>query len=82
VRAIDSRPSAAEREWFECTVVELLPNLFGTALRLTRNRAEAEDLVHDTVTRGWTRLHELADRTRLRGWLFRILTNMFLSARG
>jgi RNA polymerase sigma-70 factor (ECF subfamily) len=55
--------------------------LFGTALRLTRNRADAEDLVADTVARGWSHLHELGDRTRLRGWLFRILTNAFLSAR-
>jgi RNA polymerase sigma-70 factor (ECF subfamily) len=81
VPAIDSGRSAADREWFECTVVALLSDLFGTALRLTRNRADAEDLVADTVARGWTHLDELADRTRLRGWLFRILTNMFLSAR-
>jgi RNA polymerase sigma-70 factor (ECF subfamily) len=81
VRVIDSARSASEREWFESTVVELLPDLFGAALRLTRNRADAEDLVSDTVARGWTRLHELSERARLRGWLFRILTNMFLSAR-
>ena len=70
MRVTDSAPSASEREWFESTVVELLPDLFGTALRLTRNRADAEDLVSDTVTRGWTRLHlrdtieEDARRTR------------------
>jgi RNA polymerase sigma-70 factor, ECF subfamily len=81
VRAIDSGRSTADREWFECTVVELLSDLFGTALRLTRNRADAEDLVADTVARGWSHLHELADRSRVRGWLFRILTNAFLSAR-
>jgi RNA polymerase sigma-70 factor (ECF subfamily) len=79
VTAQDS--SAAEREWFERAIVELLPNLFGTALRLTRNRADAEDLVADTVVRGWSHLDELADRARLGGWLFRILTNAFLSAR-
>ena len=81
VCAMDSARSAADREWFERTVVELLSDLFGTALRLTRNRADAEDLVADTVARGWSHLHELADRTRLRGWLFRILANAFLSAR-
>jgi RNA polymerase sigma-70 factor, ECF subfamily len=73
--------SAADRQWFEDAIVELLPDLFGAALRLTRNRADAEDLVAETVTRGWSHLHDLADRTRLRGWLFRILTNTFLSAR-
>ena len=81
VRAIDSGRSAADREWFEGIVVELLSDLYGTALRLTRNRADAEDLVADTVARAWSHLGELADRTRLRGWLFRILTNAFLSAR-
>jgi len=81
VRATDSGRTAADREWFECAVIELLSDLFGTALRLTRNRVDAEDLVADTVARGWSHLHELADRGRLRGWLFRILTNTFLSAR-
>ena len=80
-RAIDSGRSAVDREWFERIVLDLLSDLYGTALRLTRNRAEAEDLVDDTVARAWSHLDELADRTRLRGWLFRILTNTFLSAR-
>jgi DNA-directed RNA polymerase specialized sigma24 family protein len=73
--------TTADREWFERMVAELLPDLFGTALRLTRNRADAEHLVADTVARAWSHLPELTDRTRLRGWLFRILTNSFLSAR-
>jgi RNA polymerase sigma-70 factor, ECF subfamily len=79
--AVEAGRPAATAEWFERTVVELLPDLFGTALRLTRNRADAEDLVADTVARAWSHLDELADRARLRGWLFRILTNSFLSAR-
>jgi len=79
--AIDSGRSAADREWFERIVVELLSDLYGTALRLTRNRADAEDLVADSVARAWSHLDELADRARLRGWLFCILTNAFLSAR-
>jgi RNA polymerase sigma-70 factor (ECF subfamily) len=81
VRPIDSGQPASGHEWFERTVVELLPDLFGTALQLTRNRADADDLVAETVARAWSHLPELADRTRLRGWLFRILTNAFLSAR-
>ncbi len=81
VRPSDSGRLAADREWFACTVVEVLSDLYGTALRLTRNRADAEDLVADTVARAWSHLDELADRARMRGWLFRILTNAFLSAR-
>jgi RNA polymerase sigma-70 factor (ECF subfamily) len=62
-------------------VVGLLPDLYGTALRLTRNRADAEDLVADTAAQGWRHLNDLADRARVRGWLFQILTNAFLSSR-
>jgi RNA polymerase sigma-70 factor (ECF subfamily) len=81
VRAIDSGRSTADCEWFEGIVVELLPDLYGAALRLTRNRANAEDLVAETVARAWGHLEELVDRARLRGWLFCILSNAFLSLR-
>jgi RNA polymerase sigma-70 factor (ECF subfamily) len=81
VTTVDASRSAADRDWFEGAVIELLSDLFGTALRMTRNRVDAEDLVADTVARAWSHLHELSDRDRLRGWLFRILTNAFLSAR-
>jgi RNA polymerase sigma-70 factor (ECF subfamily) len=80
-RPTDSGRPAADREWFEGVVVGLLSGLYGTALRLTRNRSDAEDLVADTVARAWSHLDELEDRSRLRGWLFRILTNAFLSGR-
>ena len=73
--------SSADRQWFEREVIDALPDLFGTALRLTRNRADAEDLVAEAVAKGWAHLENLTDRTRLRGWLFRIMTNAFLSAR-
>jgi RNA polymerase sigma-70 factor, ECF subfamily len=76
-----TRPTPADREWFEKSVMALLPDLFGTALRLTRNRADAEDLVADSVAKAWSGLGGLAERERLRGWLFRILTNTFISAR-
>lgn len=79
--AIDFSRSATDCKWFEGVVVELLPDLYGTALRYTRNRADAEDLVADAVARAWSHLDELADRARLRGWLFCILTNAFLSLR-
>jgi RNA polymerase sigma-70 factor, ECF subfamily len=79
--AADRDGLAADREWYERCVVELLPGLFGAALRLTRNHADAEDLVAEAVTRGWSHRAELTDRGRLRGWLFRILTNTFLTGR-
>ena len=70
-----------DREWFAQAVTDALPGLFGAALRLTRNRADADDLVADAIAKGWTRLETLTDREKVRGWLFRILTNAFLSGR-
>ena len=73
--------SEADRAWFADQVERLLPDLFGTALRLVRNRPDAEDLVADAVSKAWLSLASLHDRDALRGWLFRILTNAFLSGR-
>jgi RNA polymerase sigma-70 factor (ECF subfamily) len=73
--------SEADRAWFADQVERLLPDLLGTALRLVRNRPDAEDLVADTVSKAWLALPSLQDREALRGWLFRILTNAFLSSR-
>ncbi len=69
-----------EGAWFERQVMELLPDLYGTALRLARNRADAEDLVADAVARAWSRLESLRDPGAFRGWVFRILTNAYVSA--
>jgi RNA polymerase sigma factor (sigma-70 family) len=67
------------REWFEQSIVGLLPDLHATALRFTRNDADAEDLVADAVTRAWEHLPGLSDRAHFRGWIFRILTNSWIS---
>ncbi|MGH7517693.1 MAG: sigma-70 family RNA polymerase sigma factor [Gemmatimonadales bacterium] len=69
------------RAWFEPAVLEVLPDLLGTALRLTKNRADAEDLVADAVAKAWLARGSLRERDRFRGWIFRILTNLFLSER-
>lgn len=71
----------AEAAWFESAVVGLLPALYATARRLTRNETDAEDLVADTVARAWMGREQLRERAALRGWLFRILTHRFLTER-
>lgn len=58
-----------------------MDRLYGTALRLTRRRADAEDLVADALTKAWTRLGSLEDLQSFEKWIFRILTNTFLSDR-
>lgn len=59
----------------------LMDRLFGTALRLTRDRADAEDLVAETFAKAWARLESLEDRQSFEKWIFRILVNTFISAR-
>jgi len=70
---------AAGRAFFESQVMGQMDRLYGMALRMTRDPATAEDLVAETVTRAWAGFSQLTDRTRLRPWLFRILTNTFIS---
>jgi RNA polymerase sigma-70 factor (ECF subfamily) len=70
---------AVARSAFEGGVMALLPRLLGVARGLTHNDADAEDLVAETVTRAWRALDTLECDTALRGWLFRILHNTFVS---
>lgn len=67
------------REFFEAQLGGMLDGLYGAALRLTREQADAEDLVAETVHKALNRLGTLKDRNHLRAWMFRILTNTFIS---
>jgi RNA polymerase sigma-70 factor (ECF subfamily) len=62
---------------------EALPfkdQLYLAALRMTRNPADAEDLVQETYARAYAAFHRFNQGTNLRAWLYRILTNTFISA--
>jgi RNA polymerase sigma-70 factor, ECF subfamily len=69
----------ALRERFERDVLPLLPSLYGAALRMTRNPADAEDLVQDTYLRAFRGFSGFAEGTNLKAWLYRILTNNFIN---
>jgi RNA polymerase sigma-70 factor, ECF subfamily len=56
-----------------------LDSLYHAALRLTRNRAEAEDVVQDAVLRAFRAFHTFDRATNCRAWLFTILRNVFLN---
>jgi len=64
---------------FEAQLTGVLDRLYAAALHLTRNRAEAEDLVSEAVTRALQHRDSLRDPASFRGWIFRILTNTFIS---
>ena len=69
------------KDAFETHVLEILGPLHGVARRLTKNEADAEDLVAESVTRAWQARASLADTRAFRAWMFRILTNTFISER-
>ena len=57
-----------------------MDQLYSHALRLTKNPADAEDLVQETYLKGYKAFNSFKDGTNLRAWLFRILTNSFINA--
>jgi RNA polymerase sigma-70 factor (ECF subfamily) len=67
------------RERFEREAMPLMPNLYSAALRLTRNPADAEDLVQETFLRAYRGFASFQEGTNLRAWLYRILTNSFIN---
>jgi RNA polymerase sigma-70 factor (ECF subfamily) len=69
----------ALRERFERDVLPMLPSLYGAALRMTRNPADAEDLVQDTYLRAFRGFASFREGTNLKAWLYRILTNSFIN---
>jgi len=71
----------SDRDFFRAEIERLMDRLYGTALRLTCNAADAEDLVSEAVIKAWANLGDLADRQAFPKWLFRILTNTFVSGR-
>ena len=69
------------KEAFETQVLAILGPLHGVARRLTKNEADAEDLVAESITRAWKARASLADAGAFRAWVFRILSNTFISER-
>lgn len=70
----------ADRSSFADQAMEFTPQLFSAALRMTRNRADAEDLVQEAMLRGFRSFHTFTEGTNLRAWLFRILTNVYINS--
>jgi RNA polymerase sigma-70 factor (ECF subfamily) len=71
--------SQDDRTYFSRRVEEYMESLYGLALRLAKNDADAEDLVAESVAKAWAALPALKERDRFRPWIFRILHNCFVS---
>ncbi len=71
--------SAERAARFERDAMPLLDQLYSAALRMTRNPADAEDLVQETFLKAYAAFQSFAEGTNLKAWLYRILTNTYIN---
>jgi RNA polymerase sigma-70 factor (ECF subfamily) len=76
-RVIESDLERAAR--FEAEALQYIDQLYSAALRMTRNPADAEDLVQDTYVKAFSAFAQYKPGTNLKAWLYRILTNTFIN---
>jgi RNA polymerase sigma-70 factor (ECF subfamily) len=67
------------RRLFEEQAMPFVDRLYGAAMRYTRNPADAEDLVQDTMVKAYRSFHQFQQGTNLKAWLYRVLHTTFLS---
>ncbi|MDO5031010.1 MAG: sigma-70 family RNA polymerase sigma factor [Corynebacterium sp.] len=77
VRTDESDEELAQR--FERDAMPLLDQLYGAALRMTRNPADAEDLVQEAYIKAFQGFRSYKPGTNLKAWLYRILTNAYIN---
>lgn len=76
-RSEDSDEQLLER--FERDALPLLDQLYGAALRMTRNPADAQDLVQDAYMKAYQAFGSYKPGTNLKAWMYRILTNTYIN---
>jgi RNA polymerase sigma-70 factor (ECF subfamily) len=69
----------ADRSAFANEAMQYAGQLYSAAMRMTRNQADAEDLVQETYLRAYRSYESFVEGTNLRAWLFRILTNTYIN---
>ncbi|HEY5684035.1 MAG TPA: sigma-70 family RNA polymerase sigma factor [Acidimicrobiia bacterium] len=69
----------ADQANFERDAMQYAPQLYTAAMRMTRNPADAEDLVQETFLKAYRAYHTFAEGTNLKAWLYRILTNTYIN---
>jgi RNA polymerase sigma-70 factor (ECF subfamily) len=80
-RDAQQQESAEERSArFERDALQFLDQMYSAGLRMTRNPADAEDLVQETYAKAYASFHQFREGTNLKAWLYRILTNTFINS--
>jgi RNA polymerase sigma-70 factor (ECF subfamily) len=74
------RPAPELRRLFEEQALVFMDQLYAAALRMTRNPADAGDLVQETYVKAYAAFGSFTQGTNLKAWLYRILTNTFINS--
>ena len=75
----DSGAQAKLEQRFTAEALPLLDQLYGAAMKMTRNPQDAQDLVQETYLKAYAAFDSFAEGTNLKAWLYRILTNTFIN---
>ena len=78
--AVPEETVEERRARFERDALPFLDQLYSAALRMTRNPADAEDLVQETFVKAFAAFHQFEEGTNLKAWLYRILTNTYINS--
>ena len=71
----------AERDLrFTTQAMQYIDQLYAAAMRMTRNPADAEDVVQETFAKAYASFHQFTPGTNLKAWLYRILTNTYINS--
>ena len=77
--ASDPTAEAVLRERFETEAIPYMDQLYAAAMRMTRNPADAADLVQETFVKAFAAFARFTPGTNLKAWLYRILTNTYIN---
>ncbi|WP_236789202.1 sigma-70 family RNA polymerase sigma factor [Amycolatopsis sp. GM8] len=77
--AVEQEQAEARAERFERDAMPLLDQLYSAAMRMTRNPADAEDLVQETYLKAYGAFNSFKEGTNLKAWMYRILTNTYIN---
>jgi len=78
-QGVPSALMSTEQVTFETEALSYMDQLYAAALRMTRNPADAEDLVQETYAKAFAAQDKFTMGTNLKAWLYRIQTNAFIN---
>ena len=78
-QSVSAKDTRELRERFTAQAMQYVDQLYSAALRMSRNPADAEDLVQETYMKAFASYHQFTEGTNLKAWLYRILTNTYIN---